>query len=589
MKVFEANITPIVSNFLNESLREIVSIKIANKTIHKSFGIINFFETSEDLEILKNTISEIVSILEEPNRAEYGDFQTNEELANKVTLHLGFETIMPKVVIEPTCGKGNFIIASLKNFKSISAIFGVEIYKPYVWETKFNIINFHLENPENNKPEISISHCNVFDYDFKKIANQFSLEEILVIGNPPWVTNSMLGSLNSTNLPRKNNFKKHSGLDAMTGKGNFDIAEFITMSLIETFQNNKGNIMLLVKNSVVKNIVFDQHKRNFKIGTIQKHCIDCKKEFNVSVEASLLYCKLNSIPEFNCKEFNFYANENYIQNFGWLENKFVSNIDTYNNTKEIDGESPFVWRQGLKHDCSNIMELDKVNGHYVNGLKEEIKLESDLVYGILKSSDLKNVVINQTRKYTIVTQKKVGQDTKYIKSEFPKTYNYLIEHLSNFDARKSSIYNNKPLFSIFGIGDYSFKPYKVAISGLYKTFHFTLVLPQNEKPVMLDDTCYLLGFDKIEFAVYSLILLNSKKAMQFLKSITFSDAKRTFTKDVLMRINLLELAENIAIDELKLELERLNQLYNLNITLNLWENYLSEMKPINSGQFEMFA
>jgi hypothetical protein len=298
---------------------------------------------------------------------------------------------------------------------------------------------------------------------------------------------------------------------------------------------------------------------------------------------------LNSIPEFNCKEFNFYANENYIQNFGWLENKFVSNIDTYNNTKEIDGESPFVWRQGLKHDCSNIMELDKVNGHYVNGLKEEIKLESDLVYGILKSSDLKNVVINQTRKYTIVTQKKVGQDTKYIKSEFPKTYNYLIEHLSNFDARKSSIYNNKPLFSIFGIGDYSFKPYKVAISGLYKTFHFTLVLPQNEKPVMLDDTCYLLGFDKIEFAVYSLILLNSKKAMQFLKSITFSDAKRTFTKDVLMRINLLELAENIAIDELKLELERLNQLYNLNITLNLWENYLSEMKPINSGQFEMFA
>ena len=589
MKVFEANITPIVSNFLNESLREIESIKIANKTIHKSFGIINFFETSEDLEILKNTISESLTILEEPNRAEYGDFQTNEELANKVTLHLGSETIMPKVVIEPTCGKGNFIIASLKNFKSILAIFGVEIYKPYVWETKFNIINFHLENPENNKPEISISHCNVFDYDFKKIANQFSLEEILVIGNPPWVTNSMLGSLNSTNLPKKNNFKKHSGLDAMTGKGNFDIAEFITMSLIETFQNNKGNIMLLVKNSVVKNIVFDQHKRNFKIGTIQKHCIDCKKEFNVSVEASLLYCKLNSIPEFNCKEFNFYANENYIQNFGWLETKFVSNIDTYNNTKEIDGESPFVWRQGLKHDCSNIMELDKVNGHYVNGLKEEIKLESDLVYGILKSSDLKNVVINQTRKYTIVTQKKVGQDTKYIKSEFPKTYSYLIEHLSNFDARKSSIYNNKPLFSIFGIGDYSFKPYKVAISGLYKTFHFTLVLPQNEKPVMLDDTCYLLGFDKIEFAVYSLILLNSKTAMQFLKSITFSDAKRTFTKDVLMRINLLELAENIAIDELKLELERLNQLYNLNTTLNLWENYLSEMKPVNSGQFEMFA
>lgn len=589
MRVFEANITLLVSNFLNESLKEIVSIEKANQKMYDAFGIIHFFDNADDLQTLKEVISENKSILEEPNRAEYGDFQTNEDLASKVTLHLVSKNILPKVVIEPTCGKGNFIIASLKNFKSIKTIFGVEIYKPYVWETKFNIINFYLENPKSNKPEISILHCNVFDFDFNKIAKQFYLEEILIIGNPPWVTNSMLGSLNSMNLPRKNNFKNHSGLDAMTGKGNFDIAEFITMSLIETFQNSNGNLLLLVKNSVVKNIVFDQNKRNFKIGTIEKHSIDCKKEFNVSVEASLFYCKLNSVPEFNCKEFNFYENQNYVQNFGWLENKFVSNIDTYNDTKEIDGESPFVWRQGLKHDCSSIMELDKVNGHYVNGLNEEIKLESDLVYGILKSSDLKNTVINQTRKYTIVTQKKVGQDTKYIKSEFPKTYGYLIDHLSNFDARKSSIYNNKPSFSIFGIGDYSFKPYKVAISGLYKTFHFTLVLPQNEKPVMLDDTCYLIGFEKIEFAVYSLILLNSKTAMQFLKSITFADAKRTFTKDVLMRINLLELAKNMDLKELDIELKKLNELYNLKLNLNLWEDFTNQMRPANSGQLEMFA
>ena len=77
--------------------------------------------------------------------------------------------------------------------------------------------------------------------------------------------------------------------------------------------------------------------------------------------------------------------------------------------------------------------------------------------------------------------------------------------------------------------------------------------------------------------------------MQFLKSITFADAKRTFTKDVLMRIDLLKLSENIDLGELKLELEKLNKMYNLNINLNDWENYLNEMKPINSGQLEMFA
>jgi len=589
MKVFEANITHQVSYFLNDNLKKITFFEKANQKMFDAFGIIHFFDNNEELETLKELLSENHNVVEEPDRAEYGDFQTNSDLANKVTLHLVSKNNSPEIVIEPTCGKGNFIIASLRNFKNIKNVFGVEIYKPYVWETKFSIVDFFLSNPNINKPEISIVHCNVFDFDFKAIALKHSTNDILVIGNPPWVTNSKLGSLNSTNLPKKTNFKNHSGLDAMTGKGNFDIAEFITLTMIETFQNIKGNLLLLVKNSVIKNIVNDQNKNRYKISTIEKHCIDSKKEFNVSVEASLFYCQLNSNSTFDCEEFNFYKNKIPYLKFGWLNNKFVSNIDTYVHTKEIDGECPFVWRQGLKHDCSTVMELEKVNGHYVNGLNEEVKLEDGLVYGILKSSDLKNTVINQTRKFTIVTQKKVGQETKYIKTEYPKTYQYLTQHQANFDARKSSIYSNKPLFSIFGIGDYSFKPFKVAISGLYKTFHFTLILPQDNKPVMLDDTCYLIGFDKIEFAVYSLILLNSDTTVQFLQSVTFPDAKRTFTKDVLMRIDLLELAKHIGKADLQTELEMLNGKYKLNLTLNLWGSFISEMTPVNNGQITMFA
>ena len=603
MKVFEANISHKVSDFLNQNLRNTSSFELANQKMFVAFGIKHFFDNDEDLGTLKEVISDNCNILEEPDRAEYGDFQTNEDLANKVTQHLASKNISPAIIVEPTCGKGNFIIASLKNFQNIKNIFGIEIYKPYVWETKFSIVDFFLENPETKKPVISIAHCNVFDFEFKQIEKQFSDKDILVIGNPPWVTNSKLGSLNSANLPKKTNFKNHSGLDAMTGKGNFDIAEFIAITMLETFQKMKGHLLLLVKNSVIKNIVFDQTKNKYNIASIEKHCIDSKKEFNVSVEASLFYCELNATPEFDCEEFDFYSinqlrtikrsqrrlEERKKLRFGWLNDKFVSNIDTYIHTKKIDGKCPFVWRQGLKHDCSSVMELDKVNGHYINGLNEEVKLEDDLVYGLLKSSDLKNTVISQTRKFTIVTQRKVGQETKYIKHDYPKTYQYLTEHQANFDARKSSIYNNKPLFSIFGIGDYSFKPYKVAISGLYKTFHFTLILPQADKPVMLDDTCYLIGFDKIEFAVYALILLNSDTTMQFLQSVTFADAKRTFTKDVLMRIDLLKLAKTVDKQNLETELNELNDKYKLSLTLNLWDNFLSEMTPVSNGQIAMFA
>jgi hypothetical protein len=94
-------------------------------------------------------ISETHNTVEEPDRAEYGDFQTNLDLANNITLYLSSENVSPEIIIEPTCGKGNFIIASLHNFKNIRNIFGVEIYKPYIWETKFRIVNFFLEIADN--------------------------------------------------------------------------------------------------------------------------------------------------------------------------------------------------------------------------------------------------------------------------------------------------------------------------------------------------------------------------------------------------------------------------------------------------------
>lgn len=579
MKIFEANISHQVSDFFRRKLNRTATLATANQKMSDACGIKQFFDSEIEFETLKEIICSTESLVGESDRAEYGDFQTNPELATKVANFLTQISANPKVVVEPTCGKGSFILASLKTFKRTEKIFGVEIYKPYVWETKFNILEFFIDNPGANKPEIEINHSNVFDFDFKKIADESPKKEIVVIGNPPWVTNSKLSSLQSSNLPAKSNFKKHSGLEAITGKGNFDIGEYITLMMFNAFQNSNGHFAFLVKNSVIKNVVFDQRQRSYRIADLQKLTIDSKKEFNVSVEASLLCCQLNQTPEFVCNEFDFYNPSKLVNQFGWIQDKFVSNMDHYKHSRDIDGVSPFEWRQGVKHDLTSLMELEKVNGHYVNGLQQEINLEDDLVFGVLKSSDLKQTVIDKTRKFTIITQKKIGQDTSFIRKDFPKTYNYLHKNKSFFEQRKSSIYNNKPDFSIFGIGDYSFAPYKISISGLYKNYSFNLILPQNGKPIMLDDTCYLLGFDKLEFAAYALILLNSEKSKELLRAITFPDAKRTFTKDILMRIDMLKLALQLSERKVLCELDWLNGQYHLNIKPDKWSEFINKMQP----------
>jgi len=562
MQVFEANITHSVIDFFEKSKR--LSFNEMNIKLKSTCGINIFFENQLELDELIDTVSSNLNVLNEPDRAEYGDFQTNSDLSGNVCNLLKKQNTEPEIIIEPTCGKGNFIISSLNTFENIKFIYGVEIYKPYVWETKFAILNYFLENKKSNLPEINIYHYNVFDFDFNKVSNKHKDQKILVIGNPPWVTNSKLSSLGSDNLPLKSNFKKLKGLDAITGKGNFDIGEYISVKLISIFSKLNGSFAFLIKNSVAKNILLEQNRIKYQISNIKQFDIDAKKEFNVSVNACLFLCSLNKKPDVTIAEYNFYTKD-LIREYGWVNNKFVANVDLYLKSKNIDGKFPFVWRQGVKHDASKIMELENVNGHYVNNNKETVEIEKDLVYALLKSSDLKGTVIDKSRKHTIITQKRVGQETKYIKELYPKTYNYLFHNIKYFNKRKSSIYKGKPIFSIFGIGDYSFKPYKVAIAGMYKRTKFSLVKPNNNKPVMLDDTCYFIGFNTLIEAEITRVLLNKGLTQNFIQSIAFTDAKRMITKDLLMRIDLTKILKEIDFDELQLEIPNLNIID--------WENY----------------
>ena len=573
MRIFDADI----SDFAVEKLLsfEKDNYLICNKKLQDLTGILNFFDDKTELDAFRNAaLSNETSDMGKSERAEYGDFQTNLILAQKVCEILRGAHVQPRVIIEPTFGKGHFIISALKTFQNVARIVGIEIYKPYVWQTKFSILEHFLNNKTQQKPIIELYHQSVFDFDFKKLDVK---DDILVLGNPPWVTNSMLSALGSDNLPKKSNFKNHAGFDAMTGKGNFDIGEYISLMLIKTFHQCTGNMAFLVKNAVIKNIIQEQKRNQYHISNIQKQTIDTQKEFNVSVDAALFLAQFGEENEKICRELNFYTQKE-VRKFGWVKDKFVANMDTYQTNADLDGICPFEWRQGVKHDCSKIMELAAQNGHFINGHGEKIELENDLIYGLLKSSDLKQNQINITRKNTIITQRKIGQDTAYIKTYYPKTWQYLMDNKSQFDNRKSSIYQGKPLFSIFGIGDYSFAPYKVAISGMYKTSLFSLVLPKEDKPIMLDDTCYFIGFDNLQDALITQTLLNTPSVQDFLKSIIFWDSKRAITKDLLCRMNIANSVKTIDYD----------YLHSINSTISYesWESYKHQFEK--SNQLTMF-
>ena len=117
-----------------------------------------------------------------------------------------------------------------------------------------------------------------------------------------------------------------------------------------------------------------------------------------------------------------------------------------------------------------------------------MRLESEFLYPMLKSSELANG--RELSRYMLVTQKAIGEDTAAIAETPPLTWRYLESHGDTLDSRLSSIYRKRPRFSVFGIGEYSFAQWKVAISGFYKSLDFRVVAPCEGRPVVLDDTCY---------------------------------------------------------------------------------------------------
>jgi len=149
----------------------------------------------------------------------------------------------------------------------------------------------------------------------------------------------------------------------------------------------------------------------------------------------------------------------------------------------------------------------------------------------------------------LVTQRTVGESTAPIRYKAPKTWAYLNDHGELFAKRKSSIYKNRPRFSIFGVGEYSFAPWKVAISGLYKQLRFVIVGPHAGKPVVFDDTCYFIPCQSEKESQYLAGLLNSEAARQFFQSFIFWDAKRPITIDILRRLDLVALAKELGVED----------------------------------------
>ncbi len=468
---------------------------------------------------------------------EYGDFQTPEVLADEVAGFLTAMGLKPAVILEPTCGVGSFVMAGIKAFPAARQVVAFDVNADYV-----SLLQQELRIREQTRLQVECR--DFFQVDWPSLFLPM-MEPILVIGNPPWVTNAAMGSLKGSNLPAKSNFQRHVGFSAKTGKSNFDISEWMLIRLVETLSKKEACIAMLCKTSVARKVLRHAWKNQAAIARCSLHLIDAKKHFGVSVDACLLVVctgKAEATP--SASVYGDLSFNNRLSTIGLLGGELVADFARYQGVADIDGCSHYKWRSGVKHDASDVMEFTRCGEWLVNGLGERCLFEPDYLYPLLKSSDIANGRLSPQR-YVLVTQRRPAQPTEEISTVAPKTWQYLLVHAGALDKRKSLIYEKRAQFSIFGVGDYTFAPWKVAISGLYKNSRFEVIGTLNGKPIVVDDTCYFIPCKTEEEARFACQLLNGVECQQLLRSLVFFDAKRPITIDVLNRLDLNRLANRL--------------------------------------------
>lgn len=355
---------------------------------------------------------------------------------------------MPERVLEPACGAGSFLIAARERFGRTCELAGIEVQRERYGPA--------LDALAARDAALQVSYADAYRFDFRGVAWSGS-GPLALIGNPPWIAADALGRSGALQPPRTNRSGLR-GLAARTGAANFDVAEFLALKVLGEAMSPGSLLALVLKARVARDLVAGAARHGIVLDVLAREPVDARRWFGAAVDAVVLYARVAAVGA----------------------------------TPVPRPEEPAgAWRAGIKHDAADIFELVRDGAVWRNGLGEVVDLPAGVCYPYVKARDLHHGDPAPERAL-IVTQRRLGAPTGTLPAPVRA---YLERHAPRLAARKSSIYRGAPRFAIFGVGPYSFAPWKVAVAGLYAAPRFRVLGPREGKPTVLGDTAYFVSFE----------------------------------------------------------------------------------------------
>ena len=358
-------------------------------------------------------------------------------------------------------------------------------------------------------------------------------------------------------MPPKSNVKRLRGLEARTGSSNFDVAEAVWLKLARELAAEAPTIAILCKTSVARGILQFAHRAGLPIA----RCLDPSDRCGAMVRRGgrrlpvprhsgrrrigrgACRCPRSGVPVYPGLDSGEPAGM-----LGFARGWLIADREAYASVaRSPTATCPRTWRQGLKHDAAAVMELtvEPGTGRLRNGDGRAGRSRA----GIRLSADQGGrppPAAGRAARPRRCSSPRSGSATipARLASAAPRLWAYLDAHAERFERRRSSIYRGRPPFAIFGVGPYSFAPFKVAISGLHKAPAFRAVGPARRPP----------GHARRHLLLPPLLVgarrpprwrpcATTRSRWSSSRSASFPDAKRPITKALLQRLDLRAILE----------------------------------------------
>ena len=172
---------------------------------------------------------------------------------------------------------------------------------------------------------------------------------------------------------------------------------------------------MLVKTSVARKLLRQAWRQSDPVGRAAIYKIDAMQHFGAAVEACLFILPVAiGASSQDCDVFASLQAAEPESTIGFHDGFLVSDVQSYTRHRDlIATNAHYVWRSGVKHDCSKVMELaETADGRLTNGLGEQVHFEPDLLFPLLKSSDVAKGRIRADL-FMVVTQNRLGRTPPY--------------------------------------------------------------------------------------------------------------------------------------------------------------------------------